>query len=141
MERHTFTERATDRGYTLRQICALMNRRGVRVKYNALYEALRNKPNKTDREQFWAETAADVLKSLPDLSSGANELLDRMRENNISISELWRFHNRTRKRTYCYRTFWQAVRAPIERYEIRVRGEAEECLDELIAERKAGLSS
>ena len=140
MERHVFTERATDRGYTLKQICTLMNRRGVRVKYNALHEALKDKPNKTDREQFWAETAAEVLKSLPDLSSGDNELLDRMRENNISISDLWRYHNRTRSRTYCYRTFWQAVRQPIERYEIRVRKEAEICLDEMIAERKAGLS-
>lgn len=141
MERHVFTERITDRGYTVRQICALMNRRGIRCKYEKLYQALRNKPNKTDRETFLAEQAIQTLESLPDLSTGTNELLDRMRENGISISDLFRYHNRTKKRTYCWRTYWLAVRAPIEPFQIRVRKEAEEDLDELIAERKAGLTS
>lgn len=138
MKRHRLTEQIISKGYTVRQICNFLNRRGQKVSYPYLYKCLQDRPNKTDRETYFTESVLDLLKVLPDLGDDSEELFFKIKERGFSISDVWRYHNRTRSKTYTYPAFWKSIRGPMMPYEQRIRVEAVKCLDEMTAIKKAG---
>ena len=131
MNRHRMTEQITHKGYTIKQICSLMNQKGVKVRYVQLYKALQDRPNKTSRETFLTDTALDLLKSLPDLGDGSDELTLKIKAEGFTVCDVWRYYMRTRDKSYSYPAFRNSCKNPDMPYQQRLRVEAVKCLEEM----------
>lgn len=138
MNQHRLTGITNDRGYSVKQICTIMNRNGVKVHYNRLCDALKEKPNKTARELYLVDQYLDTLKTLPDIGFTDDGLLAMMRQHNIHIVDLWRYYQRTRPKSVCYRSFCAACKYPSAPYEYRIREEARACLREVLEQNAEG---
>ena len=126
-----FNEKCAQRGYSVTAVyLEFYKRYGYPSHITTFRRAVKDKPNKSRREEMITETAEKMLAKLPDLKTGS--FAKRARAKGFSVREVWERYNATREPHYTLGSFKVALSHPMCASERRILAESEKCLDELV---------
>lgn len=128
-----FTLECRSKGYTATQICRMLNRRGVSVGINEFREAVKDKKNKSPREELVTKEARKILRELPELSTCGNGLMARASQHGFNITDVWKCHQASGIHPVTKGVFYNAIKDQRKPFQKRLCEEAERTLDEMIA--------
>ena len=128
----TFNDKCARKGYSVTRIFLEFRKRyGYPTHITSFRKAVKDNPEKSEREEALTVDALRLLERLPDLMKKNVSFAQKARARGFNERQVWEHYNATRDPKYTLGSFRVALVHPTSKSERRLLSEAEKCLDEM----------